>query len=182
VNTSTELTPETRSRNIPHHLSGLAALLAPMAGSPLRRAASAAEDRRPEAVFVPTWHHGPLHHRFDALHCRDAGAAQPRGRARPASTLLRMIDRSNSEKTPSVWNLARPPAWSYRGLADADRDRIPQHRAPRGSRPSGATIGRGGQPTRPQDISPRRGSQYNNGLQSYFLDQSRNAVTSIREG
>jgi hypothetical protein len=42
---------------------------------------------------------GPLHHRFDALHCRDTGAAQPRGRARPASTLLQMIDRSNSEKT-----------------------------------------------------------------------------------
>ena len=116
-------------------------------------------------------HCGPLHHRFDALHCRDTGAAQPRGRARPASTLLQMIDRSNSEKTPSVWNMARPPAWSYRGLADADRDRILQHRAPRGSRPSGATIGRGGQLTRPQDISPRCGSRYNNGLQSYFFDQ-----------
>ena len=125
---------------------------------------------------------GPLHHRFDALHCRDTGAAQPRGRARPASTLLRMIDRSNSEKSPSVWNMARPPAWSYQGLADADRDRILQHRAPRGSRPSGATIGRGGQPTRPQDISPRHGSRYNNSLHVTFLGQSRNAGMSIREG
>jgi hypothetical protein len=43
---------------------------------------------------------GPLHHRFDALHCRDTGAAQPRGHARPASTLLRMIDRSNSGEDP----------------------------------------------------------------------------------
>jgi hypothetical protein len=34
---------------------------------------------------------------------------------------------------------------------------------------SGATIGRGGQLTRPQDISSRRGSRYNNGLQSYFF-------------
>ena len=32
MNTSTDLTPETRSRNIPHHLSGLSAVLAPMAG------------------------------------------------------------------------------------------------------------------------------------------------------
>jgi hypothetical protein len=166
VNTSTDLTPETRSRNIPHHLSGLAAVLAPMRGSPLRRAASAGEDRRPEAVFVPTRHHAV---RFIIALMRDAGAAQPRRRARPASTLLRMIDRSNSEKSPSVWNMARPPAWSYQGLADADRDRILQHRAPRGSRPSGATIGGGGQPTRPQDISPRHGSRYNNSLQCYFF-------------
>jgi hypothetical protein len=95
---------------------------------------------------------------------------------------LRMIDRSNSEKSPSVWNMARPPAWSYQGLADADRDRILQHRAPRGSRPSGATIGRGGQPTRPQDISPRHGSRYNNSLHVTFLGQSRNAGMSIRDG
>ena len=32
-----------------------------------------------------------------------------------------------------------------------------------------ATIGRGGQLTRPQDISPRHGSRYNNSLQSYFF-------------
>ena len=139
VNTSTDLTPETRSRNIPHHLSGLAAVLAPMAGITIE---TRGVGRRGSATRSGIRAHlascGPLHHRFDALHCRDTGAAQPRGRARPASTLLRMIDRSNSEKTPSVWNMARPPAWSYRGLADADRDRIPQHRAPRGSRPSGA--------------------------------------------
>ena len=143
----------------------------------MRRAASVGEDRRPEAVFVPTWPCGPLHHRFNALHCRDTGAAQPRSHARPASTLLRMIDRSNSEKTPSIWNIARPPAWSYRGLADADRDRIPHHRAPQESRPSGATIGRGGKLTRPQDISPRRDSRYNIGFQSYFfgpIDERRN--------
>ena len=152
--------------------SGLAAVLAPMAGITIetrgvgRRGSATRSGIRANLASC-----GPLHHRFDALHCRDTGAAQPRGRARPASTLLRMIDRSNSEQTPSVWNMARPPAWSYRGLADADRDRILQHRAPRGSRPSGATIGRGGQLTRPQDISPRCGSRYNNGFNLTFLDQ-----------
>jgi hypothetical protein len=34
---------------------------------------------------------------------------------------------------------------------------------------SGATIGRGGQLTKPQDISPRRDSRYNNGLRAYFF-------------
>ena len=43
-------------------------------------------------------------------------------------------------------------------------------------------VARGGQLTRPQEISPRCGSRYNNGLQSYFLDQSRNVGMSIREG
>ena len=42
-------------------------------------------------------------------------------------------------------------------------------------------VARGGQLTRPQEISPRCGSRYNNGLQSYFFDRSRNTRLSIRE-